>query len=65
MWSGHSCPPPLTLVLQLILEIEINSKSAPQDQLQDQKRRTRVSAPHNLRMLLFFFPRKFPSCLRI
>jgi len=26
VWSGHSCPLPLTLVLQLILEIEINAK---------------------------------------
>src|ERR1700731_4659523 len=34
--------------------------SEDQDHPQDQERRTRVSAPHKLRMLLFFFPRELP-----
>src|SRR5579862_8793017 len=55
MWSGHSCPLPLTLPLQLRspLILKFCFRCESQQQLQDQKRRTGVSAPH--RMLLFFF----------
>src|SRR5271165_2368998 len=39
VWGGHSCPPPLTLILTLKSPAVLN-------QSQNQKRRTRVSAPH-------------------
>ena len=42
VWSGHSCPPHLTLIWKL----KNRDQHKNQDQPQDQRRRTRVSAPH-------------------
>ena len=47
MWGGHSCPPPLILVLILVsVDCPTNAATSKQDQLQ--RRRTGVSAPHGV-----------------
>jgi len=50
VWSRHSCPLPLVLILVLLLFLVLLPDSSEygtnQEQPQSQKRRTRVSAPH-------------------
>jgi len=47
VWGGHSCPPPLTLVLgHRLLRVSNSFAEVKQMQNPSQKRRTGVSAPH-------------------
>jgi hypothetical protein len=49
VWGGHSCPPPLRL---LLLSLGNVRNAAWQIKKTSQKRRTRVSVPHKLVQLL-------------
>jgi hypothetical protein len=51
VWSGHSCPLPLTLVLQLILKIKINTKINPKIKSGGQE-----CPPHTNKDAVILFP---------